>query len=398
MKIFICNLLFFSMSIIIFSQSTGNIPLHFKSKFNRYYGAGDVWGVKINNVNYALVTLDGGLSIVNTNNPSSPIERVHINRIGYDSTDYTTNRIWTPDVETYTYNGTTYAYLATNVKNDLPPNPSYPLVMIINLNAAISLGGRILIDPYNPSGTVYVGKINDIGQIDRSHTLTIAGNYLYVATTNDSLPVWKLDPPTSPWYLGFITVNPTDAQVHEMFVKSTGPYSARVYAACLKGGLQVLELSYVGGPPPQSPPPYITVNSRVEHLYDFDRAYSNQRWSPYPFDYRFTHSAWPTDDEQYVFTTDELAIRSDVATQYHNDDPNLYSSGVLKTPRREGAFLRTWKRSLLTQNSSFKGGYYVSEEHPWGITNLTQIDTNWVPNSIHQMFVKGTKLYLAHYS
>ena len=51
-----------------FSQTNGNIPLHFKSKFDRYYGAGDVWGVKINNVNYALVTLDGGLSIVNTDN------------------------------------------------------------------------------------------------------------------------------------------------------------------------------------------------------------------------------------------------------------------------------------------------------------------------------------------
>lgn len=399
MKKFIFSVLFIFLINIVFPQSTGNIPLHSKSKFNRYYGAGDVWGVQINNINYALVTLDGGLSIVNTNNPSSPVEVAHINRVGYNPQDYTTNRIWTPDVETYIYGGTTYAYLATNIKSDLPPNPSYPLVMIINLNAAINIGGTILVDPYNPSGTVYVGKINDIGQIDRSHTLTIAGNYLYVATTNDSLPVWKLsDTPTSPLWKGFVTLNPSNCQIHEMFVKPIGGNQARVYVAALTGGLQVLELAYSEGPPPKGGLPQITVNSRVEHLYDFDRAYPNERWSPYPFDYRFTHSAWPTDDEQYVFTTDELSIRSDVASQYHNDDPNLYSSGVLKTPRREGAFLRTWKRSLLTQNSSFKGGYYVSEEHPWGITNLTQLDTNWVPNSIHQMYVKGTKMYLAHYS
>jgi hypothetical protein len=32
----------------------------YKTKFNREGGVGDVWGVKISNVNYALVTLDGG--------------------------------------------------------------------------------------------------------------------------------------------------------------------------------------------------------------------------------------------------------------------------------------------------------------------------------------------------
>jgi hypothetical protein len=65
-----CFIIFF-FSCQAFSQSTGNIPLKIKTKFNRQYGAGDVWGVKINNINYALVTLDGGLSIVNTNNKSA---------------------------------------------------------------------------------------------------------------------------------------------------------------------------------------------------------------------------------------------------------------------------------------------------------------------------------------
>jgi len=68
--IFTLLLLFLFSVANVFAQSTGNIPLHFKSKFNRYYGAGDVWGIKINNTNYALVTLDGGLSIVNTNDPA----------------------------------------------------------------------------------------------------------------------------------------------------------------------------------------------------------------------------------------------------------------------------------------------------------------------------------------
>lgn len=41
----------------VLPQTSGNIPLHFKSKFSRYYGVGDVWGVQINGTNYALVTL-----------------------------------------------------------------------------------------------------------------------------------------------------------------------------------------------------------------------------------------------------------------------------------------------------------------------------------------------------
>lgn len=213
-----CFILFFYLPLG-FSQSNGNIPLHCKTKFNRYYGVADIWGLQINNINYALVTLDGGLSIVNTNNPSNPSEVVHINWIGYVKTNHLTPRLGIPDVETFVYSGTTYAYLATNKRKE---SPAFPLVMIINLNAAINNAppppnNEILIDPYNPSGSVYVGKINDNNAIEQSHTLTIAGSYLYVATTNDSLPVWKLDPPTSPWYLGFITVNPTDAQVHEMF-------------------------------------------------------------------------------------------------------------------------------------------------------------------------------------
>jgi hypothetical protein len=160
---------FFTFCFIIFfffnegySQSTGNIPLKSKSKFGRYYGAGDVWGVKINNVNYALVTLDGGLSIVNTNNTSIPTETVHINKIGYSPTNSDPAiRLNVPDVETFTKDGTTYAYLATN---DPSTTNNNPLVIIINLNAALAQPGLILFDPVNDTpnpSSVFAGKIED---------------------------------------------------------------------------------------------------------------------------------------------------------------------------------------------------------------------------------------------
>jgi len=342
-----------------YSQSTGNIPLHCKTKFNRYFGVGDVWGVQINNINYALVTLDGGLSVVNTNSPSNPIEIVHIDSIDYVKTDPQSPRIWIPDVETFTYNGTTYAYLATNRKKETNP---FPLVMIINLNAAINNAppppnNEILIDPYNPSGPVYVGKINDNGQIDQSHTLTIAGRFLYVATMNDSLPVWDLIPnPANPHYLGFIQLNPTYSVLHEMYVKPITAFHAKIYAACVVGGLQVIDATYYAAG--QGNPPEITVNSLITHLYDFDKAYPNKRESDDAlFNYRATHSAWPTSNEQYIFTTDELLVWPPQSQQqYSGEDQNLYTPpNILRSPRREGTFLRVWQTSLLGQNNSLKG-------------------------------------------
>jgi len=73
MKKFIYFTFIFCLLMVpdIISQGSGNIPLMYKTKFDRQGGVGDLWGVKIYNVNYALVTLDGGLSIVNKNSPLS---------------------------------------------------------------------------------------------------------------------------------------------------------------------------------------------------------------------------------------------------------------------------------------------------------------------------------------
>jgi hypothetical protein len=176
--------IFFFFCSTGFSQTNGNIPLSFKSRFDRFWGVGDVWGIQINGTNYALATLDGGLSIINTDNPESPTEKVHINRIGYIRNNKDAPRIWMPDVETYTKNGISYAYLATN--NNDPQQPNMPLVIIINVNEAINNApplpnNEILIDPFTPSGSVYVGKINDLSNVVQSHTLTIEDGYLYVA-------------------------------------------------------------------------------------------------------------------------------------------------------------------------------------------------------------------------
>lgn len=51
---------------------SSNVSLKCKTNFGRG-GSADVWGWEApNGTHYALVVLDGGLSIVNTSNPSSP--------------------------------------------------------------------------------------------------------------------------------------------------------------------------------------------------------------------------------------------------------------------------------------------------------------------------------------
>lgn len=398
----VCFILFFFFNEG-YSQSTGNIPLKSKSKFGRYYGAADVWGVKINNINYALVTLDGGLSIVNTNNTSNPIETAHINKTGYSPTNSDPAiRLNVPDVETFTKDGITYAYLATNDRSTTNNNP---LVIIINLNAALAQPGLKLFDPVNDTpnpDSVFAGKIEDFWEIYWSHTLTIEDGFLYVATFNQYLPIWYLrDTPVNPALVSIVTNTTPNAELHEMKVVSDITNNATVYAAFLEGGLKVYNLIFN---PQDDGPPSLTISSSSTQLYDADRAYPNQVESgDLLFNYRLTHSAFPSANGQYIFTTDELTTwPPNYSYQYSGEDPELYNPSPpnpsFKTPRRISAFLRVWDANNLGQSNALKGGYYVSEEHHWGITNLTQIDTTMVPNSIHQMDIRGNRMYVAHYT
>lgn len=188
-----------------------------------------------------------------------------------------------------------------------------------------------------------------------------------------------------------------------MFVKSTGTNAARVYAAVLADGLQVFDLSYSNAGGQWS----ISTTSSAVQSYDFDRASPTTiNSSDANFDYRVTHSAWPTDDEQFIFTTDELAIFNNLSGEsdvvFDDRDPDLYpgSAQTLKDPYRQGNYLRIWKRSELGLSTSLKGGYYVPEGQQQGLTTLSQIGNyvSSVPNSIHQLFVRGTKAYIAHYT
>lgn len=179
-----------------------------------------------------------------------------------------------------------------------------------------------------------------------------------------------------------------------MFVKSTGTNTARVYAAALTDGLQVLDLSYSNAGGPWS----ISTMSSVVTLYDFDRQAPTTLDSSPPFDRRICHSAWPTDDEQYVFTTDELIAPPVMADDDDSYPPKGSQNGEETSNARKGAFLRIWKRSELPSGTSLKAGYDVPEGNEVGKTTLSSVAPSTVPNSVHQLFIRGTKAYVANYT
>jgi hypothetical protein len=324
--LFLCVLvLFICTAINVFAQGVGqtwssNVNLKCATDYSRGGGA-DVWGWKNGSNHFALVTLDAGLSIINTTNTSSPSEVVHINRSSGD--------LHAVDVETYSSGGNTYAYLAVHSTTE-----DY-YVLIINLNEAINESGSYTINPDGSLDDVFVGRIEneEVGSWE-AHTLTIAGNFLYVATQKDKIPIYDLSSdPDDPDYIGAITT-PTDNidswGVHEMFVKSTGSNSSIIYAACKRDGLQKIVVSNISS----------LTNSITEHLYDSDKAYASDFNSgDSDFDYRLTHSAWPTDDGDYIFTTDEIKVwPTHSSTVNLSTDANLYVSGTLNDVHRQAIF------------------------------------------------------------
>lgn len=391
-KFYLIVIFSFLLQSLISAQDPGqtwssNITLKCVTDYGRGGGA-DVWGWNQNGVDYALVILNGGLSIVNTSDPSSPTEKVHINHSNLNK------KLEVGDIETFTSNGTTYAYLSVH-RND-----STYFVLIINLNEAINSNDFIGINP-DSLNSVYVGRIQNPVRYDifpreiawQAHTLTIEGGYLYVATLKDKIPVWNLNSsPTNPTYLGAITLTPNNTEVHEMYVKSTGSNTSKIYAACSRGGLQVIDLNLSN-----------MTFTKTSQMYDADKKYANLINSSDPlFDFRQTHSAWPTDDGQYIFTTDELSIwaPNGADNQINFDtDANLYNEpNILHDVHRQGAFMRTWKTSQLGTSNALKNGFYVPEGQQQGITELSSINNNMVPSSIHQMYGKEHVLYVSHYS
>jgi hypothetical protein len=107
------------------------------------------------------------------------------------------------------------------------------------------------------------------------------------------------------------------------------------------------------------------------------------------FDWRLCHSAWPTDNRDYIFTTDEISPAAKVFPLQGKDSAFLQATN-----------LKVWKVNDIDSmaTTSLKGNYYVPNADEAGMINNASYNTARAPNSIHQLFIRDGYAYIAHYT
>jgi hypothetical protein len=261
---------------------------------------GDVWGIRIAGTpdkHYALSTLGNGMSIAIVNSVSP----VYYQDIAYINDDdyydpFNPVQMGVADVETFVVNNTVYAALA------IPANAD-PVVYIVNVDSAIVLG-QAAQDRFVPISSVQTATIPQLAPLMQAHTITIADNRLYIATQTSYIDIWDVSNPYSPIHKGaYALPNPVPgtnmpgATVHEMYVDPDGPNGHRAYVAYTRGGLFIVDIDTAD-----------VLNSSIvkRQMYDSDKLSALSVFSAdTAFDWRLCHSAWPTEDRNYVLTAVE---------------------------------------------------------------------------------------------
>jgi hypothetical protein len=339
---------------------------------------GDVWGIRIAGTpdkHYALSTLGGGLSIVLVNgaSPSYYSEVAYVNQSDTTTHDFA-------DLETFVVNNTVYAALA------IPANAEL-VVYIVNVDSAIALG-QTAQDNFVPISSVQTATIPQIALGAQAHTITIADNRLYIATQTSYIDIWDVSNPYSPIHKGaYALPNPVPgtnmpgATVHEMYVDPDGPNGHRAYVAYTRGGLFIVDIDTAN-----------VLNSSIvkRQMYDSDKLSALSVFSAdTAFDWRLCHSAWPTDNRDYIFTTDEISPTAKVFPLQGTEKAFLQATN-----------LKVWKTSDIDSmaTTSLKGNYFVLNAEEAGVINHSTYDTAKTPNSIHQLFIRDGYAYIAHYT
>ena len=213
--------------------------------------ANDIWGwVDSVGNEYAIVGLRNGVSVVDVTIPSSPIEKFFISDI---------NSVWR-DLKTWN----NYAYVTTEADAGL---------LIIDLNDMTGNSYWHVKDFYSSN--------NDTLHFEAAHDLFIDENgiiYIFGASNPPSFSSPSngaifLDPtndPINPEYLG----EWNDEYIHDAMVRNDTMWAGCVYA----GKVFIVDVSDKSNP--------ITLGSATTPD-------------------AFTHNAWPSDNGNYVFTTDE---------------------------------------------------------------------------------------------
>jgi len=227
--------------------SAQNFNMQLRGQIDYPYLCSSIWGFVQNDNEYALVGTWTGVDIVNVTNPDSPVDLFQVNH---------ENSMWR-EIKTYKH----YAYAVTEDENHNNLG-----MMIIDLSN--------LPNSYTKSFFIYTDPNGDKQR--NGHTLWIdekgrlfifGGNYSTGGYTCFDLAADPLNPP----FLGKYESN----YIHDGFVRGDTLWASEIYS----GHLGVIDVS--------------DPNNPVE-MAEFS--------SPN----HFTHNSWPTHDNHYTFTTDEV--------------------------------------------------------------------------------------------
>lgn len=219
--------------------------------------ASDVWGYAADGKEYALIGLRNALSIVDVTDPVNPIEKERIP--GAPS-------IWR-DIKTWQH----YAYAT----HDLVSNPNIPAsgLLLVDMDS-VGLPGTVRHKYIRPGIPLPGGGFDTL---NTAHNLYIDENgicYIFGANVgNGGALMFDLNPdPWNPVYLGIFD----QYYLHDGVVRGDTLWGSAVFS----GFLTVVDVSNKAQP---------------------------QVWATQLTPNQFTHNAWISDDNRYVFTTDEVS-------------------------------------------------------------------------------------------
>ena len=245
------SLLFVLLTLSLFSQDKLNIEKVGQLSYDR--GLNDVWGyTDASGIEYALVGLDSGISIVDISTPSNPIEKIRIDG---------PLTVWR-DLKTWSH----YAY----VTHDIIANGN-----VLSDQGLVVIDLDSLENPYYKEVRLTVDLDTIVDSLRSAHNLYIDENGIcYVFGSNVAKGgALLIDVATDPWnpsYLGIFN----DFYLHDGMARGDTLWGAAIYRGFF-AGIDVSDKS----------------NPQV----------INTGYTPS----LFTHNCWISDDGKTLFTTDE---------------------------------------------------------------------------------------------
>lgn len=252
---------------------------------------------------YALVGTSTGVSIVNVNNPTNPVQ---VFTVAGTTSQWREIKTWGQ-----------YAYVTTEGGTN-----GLQIINLSNLPASVS-------------SSYWTGSGAIAGLLQRIHSLHIDNGYAYLNGSNlfnGAALIVSLANPASPVYVSNTTLSFTGntRYVHDCYVRNDTMFGANIYA----GMFTIINVS----------------NKSVPVLINTQTTPNN-----------FTHNCWLSDDGRKLFTTDETSNSFLAAYDISNPGNIIYLDKVQSNPGSLSIVHNTYVKNDYAVSSWYKDGVIITD-------------------------------------